>query len=261
MQRIKDKVAIITGGASGLGAAIAQKFIAEGAKVIITDVQEELGEESANAWGCEFMAQDVTNEEQWTGLIGQVEKKYGALDILVNNAGIVGDFNAATPEETAYADWQRVQKINVDGVFMGCRSVIPALRRSGGGVIINMSSIAAFSPAPKTLSYGTSKGAVQHLTKSVAAYCARDGSKIRCNSINPGVILTPMVNQAISENAEKHNIIFEESLGRFKGITVHDDFIQPIDIANTALFLCSEEARNITGIGVVVDGGSTLSRE
>ena len=133
MQRLKDKVAIITGGASGLGAAIAQKFIAEGAKVIITDVQAELGEDSAKEWGCEFIAQDVTSGEQWANLIEQVEKKYGALDILVNNAGIIGDFKAATPEETVYTDWQRVQKINVDGVFMGCRAAIPALRRSGEG--------------------------------------------------------------------------------------------------------------------------------
>ena len=260
MQRLKDKVAIITGGASGLGAAIAQKFIAEGAKVIITDVQAELGEDSAKEWGCEFIAQDVTSEEQWTNLIQEVEKKYGALDVLVNNAGIIGDFKAATPEETNYTDWQRVQKINVDGVFMGCRAAIPALRRSGGGNIINMSSIAAFSPAPRSLSYGTSKGAVQHLTKSVAAYCAKDGSKIRCNSINPGNILTPLVTQAIRERAEKEDMTYEESLSGFKGTTVHDDFVKPIDIANTALFLCSEEARNITGISIVVDGGSTLCR-
>ena len=133
--RAQEKIAIVTGGASGLGAAIARRLVSEGAKVTITDLQADAGRALAQQLGCDFLDQDVTDEKRWEAVIAQVEGRHGALHILVNNAGIEGPLDFSNPENTRLSDWRTVQRVNVEGVFLGCRAVIPALRRAGGGAI------------------------------------------------------------------------------------------------------------------------------
>lgn len=259
MIRLKGKVAIVTGGASGLGDAISRRLVEEGAVVVITDVNATAGRALAEEIGGHFLQQDVSNEEQWVETIQQVEDQHGALHILVNNAGIVGPMEQITPENTALSDWQTVQKVNVEGVFLGCRAAIPALKRSNGGAIINISSIAALVATPEGVAYGASKAAVRQLTKSVALYCAQQGINIRCNSVHPGNILTPMLRTAIEGMARSQDITFEQSLKNFEASNPQGKLQDPVDIANAVLFLSSDEARNITGAKLVVDGGTTLS--
>lgn len=257
MTRVQEKVAIVTGGADGLGAAIARRLVSEGAKVTITDIQAVAGQALAEELGCNFVNQDVTDEKQWATVIRQVEAKCGALHILVNNAGIAGPFDNANPETTSLSDWQAVNRVNVEGVFLGCRAAIPALRRSGGGAIINLSSTAALGATPDFIAYGASKAAVRHLTKSVALYCAKNGSNIRCNSVHPGIILTPMLHRIIEDTARKRGVSAAQVIHEFKSAIPQGEFQKPEDVANAVLFLASDEAKHITGLALVVDGGGT----
>ena len=261
MNRLADKVALITGGAAGLGREIVKCFLKEGARVIVTDINAKLGSQLAESTGCEFICQDVTNEDEWLVIIKIIESRYGKLDILINNAGIEGPMSKATssPETTSLQDWKRVQSVNVEGVFIGCRAAIPAMRRSGGGSIINISSIAALLPTPEHVAYGVSKAAVRHLTMSIAMHCATDGSKIRCNSIHPGTILTPMLERVIIEKSQERGIPDKQMLTELKAEIPQGEFQLPEDIAAAALFLASDESKHITGLKMVVDGGNTLS--
>ena len=255
MKRVSEKIALITGGGAGLGKAIAQRLIEEGAKVVITDIQDSVGRDTATVLGCDFLAQDVTNEKQWEEIIREVQKKHGALHILVNNAGVLGPMESTSPENTALSDWKKVHSVNVEGAFLGCRSAIPAMARSGGGSIINISSIAALVASPYATAYGASKAAVRHLTKSVAQHCAQTRSNIRCNSVHPGMVLTAMMDINLKATAEKKGISYEQALADDKAIIPQGEFIQPEDIANAVLFLASHEARYITGTKMIVDGG------
>jgi 3(or 17)beta-hydroxysteroid dehydrogenase len=255
MKKVQDKVALVTGGASGLGKAIAQGLISEGAKVVITDIQVELGLSTAETFGCDFLQQDVTDERQWNQIMAQVEEKHGALHILVNNAGIVGPQDAKNPENTRFEDWKKIQSINVDGVFLGCRAAIPVIRRAGGGSIINISSVAALTATAYATAYGLSKAAVRHLTKSVAQHCAETDSNIRCNSIHPGDVLTPMIEKVQEEIAEQHGVSKERVMEHGKSVYPLGEYVTPLEIANAVLYLVSEEARNINGTKLVVDGG------
>ena len=261
MNRLADKVALITGGAAGLGREIVKCFLKEGARVIVTDINTKLGSQLVESTGCEFICQDVTNEDEWLVIIKIIESRYGKLDILINNAGIEGPMSKATssPETTSLQDWKRVQSVNVEGVFIGCRAAIPAMRRSGGGSIINISSIAALLPTPEHVAYGVSKAAVRHLTMSIAMHCATDGSKIRCNSIHPGTILTPMLERVIIEKSQERGIPDKQMLTELKAEIPQGEFQLPEDIAAAALFLASDESKHITGLKMVVDGGNTLS--
>jgi 3(or 17)beta-hydroxysteroid dehydrogenase len=258
MGQLNNKTALVTGGASGLGAAISRRLAAEGAMVVITDIQQSLGENLATELAGAFIKQDVTSETDWTEVIRRVEYEYGALHILVNNAGITGRMVNVTPENTTLADWRKIHQINVEGVVLGCRAAIPVLRRSGGGTIINMSSIAALMSMPEGMAYGASKAEVAHITKSVALYCARDGSKIRCNSVHPGNVLTPMLQKAMDEIASRRGVPYEKIVEEFKAENPQGEFLDPADVANAVLFLASDAARYITGIKLVVDGGATL---
>lgn len=260
MKRLENKVALVTGGAAGLGKVIASCFVDEGAKVLITDIDNTSGERVAMELGCEFIRQDVTDEAQWENIVKKIETEYGELHILVNNAGIEGPMNGSnsSPETTSLEDWQRVQKVNVDAVFVGCRAAIPAIRRAGGGSIINMSSVAALVPTPEHVAYGLSKAAVRHLTTSVAMHCATDGSRIRCNSIHPGSIMTPMLERIIIEKAAAKGVSQQEMSDVIRAETPQDVFQEPKDIAAAALFLASDEARYITGMKMVVDGGYAM---
>lgn len=258
MNRVRDKIAIVTGGSAGLGEAIVSCLVKEGATVTITDIQENAGQALADDLGCDFLLQDVTDEIQWEALVKKVEAKHGGLHILVNNAGIEGPMDHATPENTRLSDWQRVHRVNVEGVFLGCRAAIPLMRQSGSGSIINLSSTAALVPTPTYTAYGASKAAVRHLTKSVAMHCAKDRSGIRCNSVHPGLILTPMLRRILEQEAAQRGITLEGRIDEFKALIPQGEFQEAQDVASAVLYLASDESRHITGTKIVVDGGGTM---
>ena len=253
MVDLEGKVALVTGAASGLGRACAQSLAAHGARVVATDVNEIEGREVAETIGrhCDFLALDVTSEEAWAEVINAVLARYDRLDILVNNAGI-GFLGSV--EDTSLEDWQRVQRINVDGVFLGCKAAIPAMRKGGYGSIINMSSIAGLRGMSQLAAYNASKGAVRLLTKSVALSCAERGDNIRCNSLHPSFIDTPMVAEmvAASPSPDKmaHLVQRTSPMNRMG---------RPEEVALTVVFLASEASSFINGVELPVDGG-TMAR-
>lgn len=255
--RLDNKIALVTGGASGLGKAIAQRLSAEGASVVITDVQRDLGRATAEQLSLTFYEQDVTDEAQWVNVIDRTVALHGALHILVNNAGIEGPLDSTDPERIKLSDWWAVHRVNVEGVLLGCRTAIPAMRRSGGGAIVNLSSIASENPGPDSVAYGASKAAVRHITTSVAVHCARTGSNIRCNSVHPGIALTPMVTRCAEAIAKKRGVTVDRVLAEMKASIPQGVFTEPEDVAYAVLFLASDEARHITGVKLMVDGGYT----
>lgn len=255
MDRVAGKVAIVTGGASGLGAAIAERLQREGALVVITDIATPANPIK----GVDYHRQDVSDEAGWIKLVATIEKNYRRLDILVNNAGTAGDLGDTNPEATPLDDWQKIFKVNAQGVFLGCKHVMGAMQRSGGGSIINMSSIAALVPTPFITAYGASKAAVMHLTRSVALHCAEHGYHIRCNSVHPGQVHTPMLDRLFETTALGANTDKETIMAAFLQKIPMGVFQQALDIANAVLFLASDESRYITGTQIVVDGGMTLT--
>jgi 3(or 17)beta-hydroxysteroid dehydrogenase len=256
MPKLDSKVALITGGASGLGKAMAQRLAADGARVVISDMQRDLGHVTASEGGFTFLEQDVCDEAQWTRVVGDIEARFGHMDILVNNAGILGPMDAINPETTRLADWRRIFAINVDGVFLGCRTAIPAMRRAGAGSIINISSIAGLRATPYATAYGASKAAVRQLTKSVAQYCAEQRLTIRCNSVHPGDVRTPMWDTQAAEVARLRGIPIEELIQTEMADCPMGDFTLPEDIAAAVSYLASDEARHVTGTKLIVDGGT-----
>jgi len=258
-QRVNDKVALVTGGASGLGLAIATVLVQEGALTIITDIQDDSGKAAAEKIGAEFLQQDVADEARWLEVLQMINKKYGRLDILVNNAGIISSALGSDPETTTLDEWQKTQKINGDSVFLGCKYAINYMRETGGGSIINMSSIAAVVATPFITSYGASKAAVRQLTMSVAMHCATSGSKVRCNSVHPGQIRTPMLENLFLEASIQAGIPVDEMEQNFLAKIPLAEFGEPDDIAYMVLFLASDEAKHITGAQFIVDGGMQLN--
>lgn len=256
MQRLNSTVALVTGGASGLGKAIAHRLASDGARVVITDIQRDLGEATAEEGGFTFLQQDVCDETQWTGIVSEIEERFGGLNVLVNNAGILGPKDAVNPENTRLADWKRIFEINVEGVFLGCRAAIAAMKRAGEGSIVNISSVAGLLATPYATAYGASKAAVRQLTKSVAQYCAQEKLNIRCNSVHPGDVLTPLWIKQAEENARLRGITAEEIIAEAKAIIPLGEFTLPEDIAAAVSFLVSKHARHITGEKLIVDGGA-----
>lgn len=254
-KRLSHKVALVTGGAVGLGKAIAQRLAAEGATVVITDVQRDLASATASAGGFTFIEQDVADEARWTEVVKEIEARFGRLDILVNNAGILGPMDAISPENTPFATWKKIFAINVDGVFLGCRAAIPAMRRAGGGSIINISSVAGLLATPHATAYGASKATVRQLTKSVAQYCAQEELNIRCNSVHPGNVRTPLWDKHAQEAAKLRGVPVEEIYAEAAATVPMGDFTLPEDIAAAVAFLASEDARHVTGMNMIVDGG------
>ncbi len=248
--RLTGKVAIVTGGASGIGEACARRFAAEGAKVVVTDLQAEKGAVVAEAIGGRFMAQEVSIEARWREVIAQTLDLEGRLDILVNNAGIIGGGNI---EDCDLDNWNHVLAVNVTGTMLGCKHAIPAMKTNPGGPtgsIINISSMAGYVGLPGAVAYTASKGAVRLLTKSVAVHCARSYRTIRCNSLHPGAIDTPL-NQAA----------FDAS-GDPAAMRALFDTLQPVgrmatadEMAACALFLASDDASFVTGSELLADGG------
>lgn len=255
MGKLDNKVAIVTGGASGLGKATASLFAKEGAVVTITDVNEERGRFVAEEISAFYLHQDVSDESRWHAVIDQVSTTHQGIHILVNNAGISDNAETSNPEFTSFDDWQKVMTVNAGGVFLGCKIAIPAIRDSGGGAIINMSSIAALVSTPFLAAYGASKAAVAQLTKSVAIYCAENGYGIRCNSVHPGQISTPMHDRLISDVAKVSGINVEEARALFLEKIPMGEFGSPDDIAEGVLYLASDAGKHITGQELVIDGG------
>lgn len=255
MRRLERKTALVTGGASGLGKAIAHRLASEGSTVIITDVDASLGAETASQEGFLFLEQDVCDEARWAEVIREVEERCGSLHILVNNAGISGAIDAVSPENTTLINWKRIFSINVEGVFLGCRAAIPAMKRAGNGSIINISSVAGLLATPHNTAYGASKAAVRQLTKSVAQHCMAEGLRIRCNSVHPGVVITPLWERLAAETARLTDVSVSDVLARTKAQCPMNEFILPEDVAAVVAFLASDESRHITGTKVIVDGG------
>ena len=255
--RLEGKVALISGGARGMGAEEARLFAQEGAKVVIGDVLDEEGsktEAEINETGGEalFVRLDVTQEEDWRQAVEAAVARFGKLDILVNNAGIGGVRSGERPgliEDAPVEDWDRVMDVNAKGVFLGTKHVIPAIRASGGGSIINISSMAGIVALPGSTgsgAYSASKGAVRLLTKATAIQYASEG--IRCNSVHSGWIDTPMTESATADPERRARWVQYTPLGRI-GV--------PRDIANDVLFLASDESSYMTGSELVIDGGVT----
>ncbi len=255
--RLRGKVAIITGGAGDFGQAIAALFLSEGAKVLISDVDADGAEKTASRLGCLGVQQDVTDESRWHAVVALAEKEFGQLNVLVNNAGTEGSMERVSPEDTPLAEFRRVQAVNVEGTFLGCRAAIPALRRAGGGSIINLSSIAGLLATPFQTAYGASKAAVKQLTKSVASYGALEG--IRCNAIHPGQMRTKMIEAIYAGTAKRLGMASAaEAEARFKAMIPMGDLGTAEDVSHAALFLASNESRYVTGTSLVVDGGMDM---
>ena len=247
--RLDNKVALISGGASGMGAAEARLFAAEGAKVVIGDILEEAGRQTEaeineTSGDCLFVRLDVTSESDWEAAVAATVARFGKLDVLVNNAGISTSGNI---EEQSVEDWDLTMVINAKGVFLGTKYVIDAMRQAGGGSIINISSGAAIAPAPDTSgAYSASKGAVRILSKSTAVQYASEG--IRCNSVHPGPIDTPMLQRVRPDRA-----VQEEQLSRIPMGRVGTSE----EVAYGVLYLASDESSYVTGSELVIDGGRT----
>ena len=245
-ERLKNKVGLITGAAQGLGKEMAKIMISQGATIVITDINEKSLVETAEELSCEHMVMDVTKEDQWKNVISNIEKDIGSLNILVNNAGIGGGGDV---ESTDLESWHLVHSVNLDSVFLGCKSSLPLMRKSGNGSIINISSMSGIVASHNMSAYNSSKAAVRHLSKSVALHCAKSTNLVRCNSIHPVFTRTAMV-QSMIDAAPERNI--EEKL--VQQIPLRK-LAEPRDIANAALFLASDESSFITGTELVVDGG------
>ena len=248
--KLTDKpIALITGGAQGIGYASAEAIAENGAQIVLADINAEGVRAAAEKMGNNTLAItcDLGEPEQIQQMFDQIEAERGPVSILVNNAGIEGEA-VTTPETATLADWKMIQKINVEGVFLGCRSAIPLMRQSGGGCIINISSIGSIEPTPHNMAYGASKAAVRHMTKSVALHCAKDGSKIRCNSVHPGVIRTAMLGRLAIERAKGLSISEDELFSEYQAEIPQNEFQEIEDIANAVLFLASDEARHITAL-------------
>ena len=250
MGRVDGKVALVTGGASGIGLAAAGLLADEGAKVVLTDLDEpSAGTAAALAQRARFHKLDVTRENEWIAVTDAVVAEFGRLDILVNSAGIslLKDVESTTLDE-----WRRLMAVNLDGVFLGCKHAIRVMKERGGGSIVNMSSVAGLVGAANLAAYSASKGGVRLLTKSVALHCARKGYNIRCNSVHPSFVETPMLQSMIAAARDpcklEANYAKAAPLGRLA---------KPIEIARTILFLASEESAFTTGAELVVDGGLT----
>ena len=247
--RLPGKRAIVTGAARGIGFAVALAFRDEGAEVLLTDKDEAAGRTAAEEAGLPFRRLDVASEADWTALA----KAHPEVDVLVNNAGITGFEDgpgAHDPEHASLDDWRAVHAVNLDGTFLGCRYAIGAMRARGAGSIINVSSRSGMVGVPGAAAYASSKAAVRNHTKTVALYCASQGLKVRCNSVHPAAVLTPMWEPMLGDGpgreARMASLVADTPLGRF-GL--------PEEVAAVCVLLASDEAAYMTGAEVTLDGG------
>jgi NAD(P)-dependent dehydrogenase (short-subunit alcohol dehydrogenase family) len=257
MNRLSGKIALITGASRGIGEAIARAFHSEGAIVYLSDINNDLGTCVAQSLGsgASYLSLDVRREEDWQNAIAQIESAFGSLSILVNNAGITGfeeEFVPQNPEHTTLQHWRWIHETNLDGVFLGCKYAIGSMRKNGGeGSIINMSSRSGLVGIPGAVAYASSKAAIRNHTKSVALYCAEQGLAIRCNSIHPAAILTPMWEPMLGDGPER-----EVRIREFVRDCPLKRFGKPAEVAALAVLLASEEATYINGAELNIDGGT-----
>jgi NAD(P)-dependent dehydrogenase (short-subunit alcohol dehydrogenase family) len=252
MGRVQNKIALVTGAAQGLGAAIASMLVREGAKVLLTDINADGAAEIAaginrlQAGRVTSLQHDVADEGAWTEIVEACVERFGGLNILVNNAGIGSVGNV---EQESLANWHKVHAVDLDSVFLGCKYSIPAIAASGGGSIVNISSISGIIAAHNLAAYNSAKAAVRHLSKSVALHCAKAGNNIRCNSVHPVFIDTPILDGMIGD-ADRADVL--KKLGRqipLGRVGVPDD------VAYAVLYLASDESQFVTGSEIRVDGG------
>jgi 3(or 17)beta-hydroxysteroid dehydrogenase len=254
MNRMRGKSAVVTGGALGIGRACALMLAEEGASVVVTDVDVAKGrlvveEIRSHGGAAEFVQHDVADESQWAHVVQVVLERYKKLDVLVNNAGVA---LAKDVEHTTLAEWRWLMSINLDGVFLGTKHAIAAMKSSRSGSVVNLSSIEGLIGDPNLAAYNASKGGVRLLTKSAALYCAKAGYNIRVNSVHPGYIWTPMVENFLKSQGDV-------AQGRKLLDSLHPigHVGEPNDIAYGVLYLASDEAKFVTGTELVIDGGYT----
>lgn len=258
MKATRDKVVLITGGSNGIGAATCEKFLAEGATVIIADMQEPTGYAPSDR--VHFHSLNVTSEQEWLSLFQKIEASYPSLDVLVNAAGIVGDVLNGSLESTTLDEWHRVLAVNLDGTFLGCREAVKLMRKQGNGAIVNLSSVGAYYPTTQSVAYGASKGAVTQLTKSVALFASMDNIPVRCNSVHPGRIETKMLDDILTQKSARARQSNTQNIPTTADRTPMGAKGTAEDVASLIYYLASDEARYITGAEFVVDGGWKLLR-
>ena len=252
MGRVQDKVAIITGAASGLGFAAARKLLEEGAKVILTDVNREvldsMPERLSDFSETQFQSifHDVTQEESWIELINKAESDHGKINILVNSAGIS---LGADVVSTDFDIWKKVHQVNLDSVFLGCKYAVPVMGKYGHGSIINISSISGIVAGWNTAAYNSSKAGVRHLSKSVALFCAKKGFEVRCNSVHPAFVNTPILDPI------KQAFGAEEAVAKLARQIPMNKIGDTDDVSYAILYLASDESKFMTGTEIVLDGG------
>ncbi|MEG6509204.1 glucose 1-dehydrogenase [Methyloligella sp. 2.7D] len=259
MGRLKDKVAIVTGGGAGIGRATAMRCAEEGAKLVVTDRDGEAAEATVASLpeGSEAIAlwHDVADEADWTAVMDRTLERFGRLDVLVNNAGIQLTCGL---EETSLADWRKVFAVNAEGPFIGTRLAVERMKETGGGAIVNVCSTYALIADPLNAAYCASKAAARHFTKAAALYCAEKGYGIRVNAVHPGVVMTPMLEREIADVAAERGLPdtkpVEEEWGKICPLGIG----QPEDVAAGIVYLASDDAKYVTGADLEIDGGHII---
>lgn len=255
MSRVAQKIALITGASQGIGAQSAQLLVQEGATVILTDILDDLGQKLASELGANasYYHLDVSSESNWQSVMKAITEKYYKLDILFNNAGIIGldpELGPQDPEYASLESWRHIHAVNLDSVFLGCKYGIPLMKTEGGS-IINMSSRSGMVGVPATAAYASSKAAIRNHTKSVALYCAQQKYRIRCNSIHPAAILTPLWDAMLGVDSKMRS----EHLKAIETGIPLGHMGDPMDVAYAVLYLGSDESKYITGSELTLDGG------